>query len=313
MREKWMEEISDDLRGKRINQIFLPGSHDSGSNEIDYDNPIGSRGFRFANKLAKHIKIAKKIINAWTLTQEEYIYGQLLSGIRSFDFRVSQLDGTYYITHTFTCDLLEGALRDIKTFMERYPGEVLVLRFVYDWANRSTMSYDKRKEVYDKIVDVLGDYLIRRGNEMPVYDQTVRKDKRIVLFFDRFYEKSMSRAEKYIWNYKYYKYTWLDSSDVGLRYQYLLDKYEDMVFNNRNMNIMLFTLTPQKEDIKQDVIGRLFHRHYKPQSIESITPKIQAKFDEFINGEIPLHPVTFVTDYPTDGFIDAVIGLNHLN
>jgi len=76
-----MEKISNN---SRINQINIPGTHDSGSYNIDKDG----------------LPILNLFRGWWGKTQNLDIYEQLIHGIRYFDIRIeTNSDKEIYISH----------------------------------------------------------------------------------------------------------------------------------------------------------------------------------------------------------------------
>jgi len=79
--DKWMGEMWGYISNRTLNEISLPGSHDSGMNVDDIVlNPIGCRAANVAN----------------TGTQSKNIEGQLNEGSRYFDIRPAVIDPSKY-------------------------------------------------------------------------------------------------------------------------------------------------------------------------------------------------------------------------
>ena len=97
----WMQYLSDDVK---IIDVVIPGSHDAGTKGLLMD----------------------------MATQNSTIGEQLAKGVRYFDLRVKyNLDGKLAIYHGSlqTGVLFESVLNDIKSFIEAYPTEFLILDF----------------------------------------------------------------------------------------------------------------------------------------------------------------------------------------
>lgn len=61
----WMQQMLFEIGHKKLSEIFIPGSHDSGT-----------------------YKVFNKIASPWTKTQNKTFYEQLNGGIRYFDCRL---------------------------------------------------------------------------------------------------------------------------------------------------------------------------------------------------------------------------------
>lgn len=96
---EWMENITDETL---INQILLPGTHDSGATISIYD-------------------VSGKCQD---LTIEE----QLNLGVRFFDVRVKNIENQLFIYHSFINQelLYESLLDDIYAFLDSHPSEAII-------------------------------------------------------------------------------------------------------------------------------------------------------------------------------------------
>ena len=171
-------------QGRRIDQLVLPGTHDSGCYEqfsLQRNCFDESRGLRTAHTFGART-LAKRIANRWARTQHVPIYRQLRMGVRCLDLRVA-LDArteNYHIVHTFTGPCVSELLEDIKRFLEECPREVVVLYVVPKGGldNRRLISY---------LVDDLGPHLHRNLHNGEMYltvGQMVSAGERVVLVYE---------------------------------------------------------------------------------------------------------------------------------
>lgn len=108
--ENWMEQIAPFIADLKINDIMIPGSHDSGC-------------YNSASFLGK----------PWVKTQNYSITQQLKSGVRYFDLRFAYFEGkipAFKISHdVWNTDVpLEDVTTALKDFLEKNPKEVVVLK-----------------------------------------------------------------------------------------------------------------------------------------------------------------------------------------
>lgn len=91
-----------------------------------------------AIKRLARISLVKKIMKKWSVTQNLTFKEQLESGIRYFDLRVSSKPGEtgqeiYFIHGLFGIKVRDG-LKEINTFLEQHPKEVIFLDFNHFYA-----------------------------------------------------------------------------------------------------------------------------------------------------------------------------------
>ena len=124
---KWMSLISDDAK---LNEIVIPGSHDSGSYNMIY---LGE-------------------------TQKFSIDKQLKLGARYFDIRIANNDGKYQIFHDIINGVdAEGVFVDIANFIKDNPTEVLLLDFQH-------FKGGSEEKVIEFINTYLATYLLYKDN-----------------------------------------------------------------------------------------------------------------------------------------------------
>lgn len=101
----WMNEFKDKIKDAKIRNLFIPGTHDSGSYRSDF-------------RLVEHETIAPK----YAYTQDEDIRSQLIHGIRYFDIRVAYylLDKNHFwVNHgVYKMNPLVDILRHVKEFVQ---------------------------------------------------------------------------------------------------------------------------------------------------------------------------------------------------
>ena len=112
--------------------IIVPGTHDSCA--IDFDFSKATK-----NKILQIGCICRPIVRSFARTQEHTIDTQLYHGIRYIDIRVSQWDGEFFASHTFSCGILVNeVLSTIHTFLLKHPSEFILLHMVPDVQNGAT-------------------------------------------------------------------------------------------------------------------------------------------------------------------------------
>jgi hypothetical protein len=138
--DKWMSSLANRIADKPINQIFMPGTHDSGTYKITPASPVTADA-------ATSIAIAQNYGGqftqgfdaGWAKTQYNTVLNQLNNGIRYFDLRLcgkgSDVD-TMYTCHALQGDSLKDIVSQVKEFLrqENHQHEIIILD-VNHWYN----------------------------------------------------------------------------------------------------------------------------------------------------------------------------------
>lgn len=114
-RPDWMSSLADDIRDQRIRDLFIPGTHDSGTYEPV--SPVGE---------------------SWIQTQDESFEDQLVDGIRMLDLRIGyypeseeEYDEAFWLVHSSwsTWVKLEELLETVAIFLDSHGDELIFLNF----------------------------------------------------------------------------------------------------------------------------------------------------------------------------------------
>jgi hypothetical protein len=134
--ESWMADLGSKLAGRKLNEILLPGTHDSGTYSIP---PTGSDlspdngqlyKWRVLLKLLQiNIvgPIAKSIIAGWARVQDRNITEQLEGGVRYFDLRLCGSGDDFYIVHGMWGAKIDKILDSVEAFIASHPKEIVLL------------------------------------------------------------------------------------------------------------------------------------------------------------------------------------------
>ena len=291
-----MKDNYDHLKNKPINQIIFPGTHDSGAYTVNFKKSMKS--------YLRLLKLLKTSTKDWTKTQDFNIFDQLSKGIRVFDLRLSyrEKDNAFYITHTLTCTSLKDIIEQVTSFTENHPDEIIILLLKADWSYRQSLTVEKRMEALKLIKNKLN--LIKNTNDFTTYKTLLKEKARIYLFFEGI-------NDDYVWQHNRVVDPWIDTEKVNDKYEFLIEKYQNMQKNSTNFNILSFTITPQKNTIIKDIRNRLLKPcWYKKKSIKTMTSAIQNKIYEFTLKYKCNKLACFTTDFPTPTFITHIINLN---
>ncbi|XP_044598312.1 PI-PLC X domain-containing protein 2-like [Cotesia glomerata] len=104
----WMYDNRKIIENLTLAELFIPGTHNSGS-------------YRY--------ELPPTILDRYTVTQEKSVMDQLLTGIRYLDIRPCIVDNKYWVCHgLFAMQPLDDIFKDIKDFLDNTM-EIVIINF----------------------------------------------------------------------------------------------------------------------------------------------------------------------------------------
>ncbi|HET9240449.1 MAG TPA: phosphatidylinositol-specific phospholipase C domain-containing protein [Oligoflexus sp.] len=174
----WMSEIYAHKPEQALRQIIIPGTHDTGTDQM-------TSGSGAASALEGIMKIAPKgAVVAWSKTQDRSMGQQLEDGIRYFDMRVENTPSGWMTYHGLLSNRLTDMLAELAAFFENHPHEIVLLDFqsLVNFNNDVTelVSYFENHPVFRSRVAPWGEFnpQVRLGD---LWDA----DKNLILLFDQ--------------------------------------------------------------------------------------------------------------------------------
>ena len=319
--ESWMSHLSESNKGKKINELLLPGTHDSGAYQLNLRYRINtSFSYTIFNLLGRICPCVRKILSSWVLTQDRTIYQQLEDGIRFLDLRITyrHSDQRFYVSHTYSCIPLEEALKDIKSFMNKHAEEALVISLSRDWTHRQGMENQEGNALLSSVSKELKSFLCnnpgnsRFGEDMTLKEMT-RSGKRIVCYYDG--PHTPTRAFDFIWNGSNIHSYWTETLSVEEKKECLLNSTKNLARipkNNKDFNVLCFTLTPSAQDVRSDVFHRVTHPFEEGNNLENLAFKINQIMPSFLteNASLLKNVNVITSDFPNSDFVPNIIAVN---
>lgn len=200
----WMYDSREVIGNRRLTDIAIPGTHDSGTYGITATSAGANDGkgvstvIAWINEVESHwysrildefgvldfVKGAASLITSWwAKTQHNNFPTQLADGIRYFDLRVQQSGSSYYCVHSLLGANLQDLLSGIQAFY-RNPAsshEILLLDFqhTFDMNNESFAALLK-----NVLRDADGNSLMIPRGPVPCLNDLWATKQRVVVFFD---------------------------------------------------------------------------------------------------------------------------------
>jgi len=191
--DHWQSDSTSEISDRMLNQVIMPGSHDSGT----YGVNAGS--FLTSDAESEYLNLASQIgfhsyIEGWTKTQKLSILEQLSLGIRYLDLRVcgKRLDGSQtdlqsnpYICHTLSSVMFQKIIDEVSEFLEQpnHEKEVILLdiNHLYD------INDNQFNEMTSYMQKKLGRYIASPQNftTSSTYHDFWNEGKQLIVFIDR--------------------------------------------------------------------------------------------------------------------------------
>jgi len=253
----WMALALPIIGNLTLQQVTLPGTHDSGSYYLT-DELIGEPPF-----LEEIVKVADEldlpvgmIIDGWAQAQISNFYTQFLDGIRYVDVRViyDTTDNLWKTHHgPVVGNKIELLLQNSQQFVSQYPSEVLVMELSH--GNNETAA--QQQLLLDLIQKYLGQYLWPRANGFQTINTMIASGKNILLTLE------FDPLPPNIWSANTIVNTYANSPDLKTMEAYNVRQAQGWathgIFPNQLFK-MSWTLTPNVDTIIEMLLPD--HPHY---------------------------------------------------
>ena len=288
----WMGQYEKDLRGKRLNQIAIPGSHDAGSFKIN----TSSERCPSRDDLKILSKICPCIVAKWAKTQKLDFNDQLKSGSRYFDLRGCKSNNGEIL---FTHGLMEGeflkGLKVLCDFAKTHVKEILILdiRFLRGLTAEDHI-YVKRE-----IEKMTGNQLAEKDmlQATSPFWQFIESGRTIVVIYPGIEGINHSK----FWSNKSTKVIWPNTTDSSVAINKLNESLDKRNINDLSLFVLQATLTPNTNYLIFNFC----------QGIENLSDKINQKLVSLFNDEcidkINVAMYDFI-EYP--GLAESIINQN---
>lgn len=179
----WMKELSPYIKNSTMNNIILPGTHDSGTSSAASSSSFSPD----ATDVIKKINwMGSGTVAGLARTQDKNIGQQLQLGVRYFDLRVApnpDCNNELYFVHSKYGDSVSSSIKDVKSFLDKHDGEVVVLDFQHFY----NMNEENYNELMKLLKDNLGEYLAP-ATSSTLNGKTLKrlcdKNQRVIVIFN---------------------------------------------------------------------------------------------------------------------------------
>lgn len=188
-KKDWMKLAQTAIRSKKICEVVLPGSHDSGTYSITPDCPYAHnfKSSKFLTKILPKIGLdgtTRRIFSKWAITQTRNIYDQLCDGIRYLDIRICYNEGTMHIWHGMCGEEISVFFREIESFAREHPHEIIILDL--SPSHFGNFNDEAFKQFIDLTKEIFSDILCDRRYLSPEskVEEFWEKKQNIIFVFD---------------------------------------------------------------------------------------------------------------------------------
>ncbi|TNN04185.1 hypothetical protein fugu_001214 [Takifugu bimaculatus] len=182
----WMSQLPVELHNIPLFNLAIPGSHDSMSYDLDKNSSIiEPDGLKKFSKLC----CVRKIVRRWATTQDENITKQLNAGVRYFDLRIARKPNDpeptrlYFYHGLYTRTDVETLLRDINTWADKHPKEILILALSHFKGFDRKNQRDLHNHLIQFIKSLFGNKLLPR-KDSPTLKSCWDEGKNVILSYD---------------------------------------------------------------------------------------------------------------------------------
>ena len=283
----WMSFLNDE---KRLSDIFIPGSHDSGTYVLSkriQPEPLSALSNRYLNMFCNFLKKIGfpvwNIITPWATTQTQtFFYQAYASGIRYFDLRAGWNGSSWNMFHMEEGEPVSFALYDIRHFLKLNKKEIIIVEISHYFGHPSKEAHQQLKNT---ILGMLGDdlypcYEPNRSCSLPTLGMMRSANRRVLLALTDYIDPEYFSSDPYIWAQSVIVNTYADSDQLGEMITFNDNK---TMYYQENKNGVLYgklfkiswTLTPQPETVLRGFLPGA------PGSILSLTEPAMSAFKDW--------------------------------
>ncbi|OMJ79644.1 hypothetical protein SteCoe_20322 [Stentor coeruleus] len=241
----WMRDSLHIIGHKTLQELVLPGTHDSGAYSFTKQIMPGS----VSGAVHKIIKIGSglltKSINKMEKTQMLTVYKQLKAGTRYLDLRAGYINDDWYIYHCHTGPKLQEVLQDVKKFLSKHECEFLIIEISH-FRNGSPETYKKLQII---IEEELFEYFVYKETPLdtPLFTLISSSQRALVCV------PKIHKISNFLWNNNFIKNTYPNKNNIKMIRKYNEDLVSMFPLEKKLLKVS-WIFTPNFSDIKDHLI-----------------------------------------------------------
>jgi len=192
--KSWMSDMQKYIGNIPLQNIVMPGTHDSLTQDISAVSAIAPNSEETIAKIAKVLKyypeyVFKSVVAAWAKAQTKTAGQQLLDGIRYLDLRVCKdksapkgSEKMLQTCHTLFSGGIGSALREISAFLDSNKKEIVIL----DFNHLYEMGASDHKYLFELVKKTIGTERImssKNFTSLSTPNEIWRSKQRVVILY----------------------------------------------------------------------------------------------------------------------------------
>lgn len=261
----WMRDSLHIIGHKTLQELVLPGTHDSGAYSFTNQIMPGSVSGAVHKIISIGSGLLTKSINKMEKTQVLTVYKQLKAGTRYLDLRAGYINHDWYIYHCHTGPKVKDVLKDVKKFLSKHECEVVIIEISH-FRNGSPESYKKLNGI---IEEELSEYFLYKETPLntPLFT-LISSSQRALVCVPKIH--TMSEG---LWNNNIIKNTYPNKNNIKQIRKYNEDLVSMFPLEKKLLKIS-WIYTPAFSDIKDHLIDTAvdvneeFHRSFENMHVK---------------------------------------------
>ena len=246
---QWMAELykNSDMP---LNQICIPGTHDSGSYDITAFSDEDPHMWKDLKKLFDYYSKSylttpfKELVRWWAVTQKLNTYQQLSSGIRYLDIRPRKINGQLVTVHGLVGASISDVVTDIRQFLNENPKEIIIFHIHESFGMNQNDIDEMFQILYENFSDSIAPPQIKPSTGIQQFQNNGYQVIIISALDSTVFEGwSTNKTLNSLWHNKNRPYPLLDSIVSNLKFR-----------KDNQLQITQMTMTESPEDLKQGVV-----------------------------------------------------------
>ncbi|WP_019961786.1 outer membrane protein assembly factor BamB family protein [Woodsholea maritima] len=307
----WMGQNASILGPRRLRQITMPGTHDSGTYAI---TPLSAFGIDNVDPaIATLIDIARvlspllgltatSIIAPWSIAQGQNFKQQLDGGVRYLDLRLQHTSSGFNFVHGLVGSPLSDLLEQVTAFYAEAGNEKEVI--MLDFQHLFGMDDASTKDLINQLHTTFGDKLIPAATGTNVtLDELWQGKGRIIVFYE---DTNVANQYPYIWARSGNLHSpWKDKQDAQALHDALNN---ELPYTGSSFFVLQSILTPDGTTIASGLIPFTTN----PSSLLDFAETLNPQVITWISNEWRTKGLNIVLSdwYDRSNLVNVIVNMN---
>ena len=292
----WMHILPHEIKQRPLNQLCIPGTHNSASHDCSHRNGLG----KDAERILKYLPA--KLIQRWAKCQRVSPLQQLNDGIRYLDIRLSMNRGVVNICHGLNSISWDELISELNEFILSTRSEVIILdvNHLYGFNQLGDHIF-----VIESMITKIGRNKIANRSLNPTLTLQELMDNGIRLVF--IYENAPIAKDYDVWDLGQIQSPWPNSSNFDHVYKVIHTGLKTRHFSSLHVCQFVYTVG------HSEIITSLVPFSKTPKTIMEFGAKLTLNTHEYL-AEMKSRPnIIIVDDYRLNGnsFVSTIVNQNH--